>query len=136
MIPRAHNRLDRRLGLHQHVGHIITITVLHSADEKGWCRDFAEWPHPLAPERTIVLMFQIEQRPRRRIEARPQHFFIERIIRRAHPALRHIHVQFKFVNMCHAVDIVNVVVKQLRGSVRRENRLQGSADAASPSALR
>ena len=37
----------------------------------------------IAPERAIVLMSQIQQRPRRRVEPRSQDLFVERIIRRA-----------------------------------------------------
>ena len=118
MIPRPDNRLDRSLRLHQHVGDVVAIAVLQAADQESRSRDLAQRPHALAPERTIVLMLQVEQRPRRGIEARPQDFFVERVIRRAHPALGHVHVQFEFVDVRHPVDVVNIVVKQFRGRMR------------------
>src|ERR1700691_203298 len=69
-------------------------------------------------------MPQVKQRPRWRLESWTQHFFVERIVRRAGPSLRHIHVQFEFVDMRNAVHVVHIIVKQLRRRICRENCLQ------------
>src|ERR1700722_20986129 len=121
MIPRAYDNLGRNLRLHEHVGNVVTVAILQTANQKTWNRDLAQGMHAVTPEWTVVLMLQIKQRPRRRIEARPQYSFIERIIRCPDPTLCQVHVQFELINVRHAVNKVNVIVKQLARSMDRNN---------------
>src|ERR1700733_13775216 len=113
MIPRSDNCLYRPARLRQHVRYIVAITVEQSPNQKTGNRDFFERTYSLPPERTIMLMFQIEQRPRRRIKSGSQDFFVEGIVRRTCPSLRHVHVELEFVDVRNAIHIVHIVVKTL-----------------------
>src|ERR1700722_5075524 len=60
VIPRTDDRFDWRFGFHEHIGNVIAVTVLHAADQKTGNRNFAERPHPVPPERSVVLMLEVE----------------------------------------------------------------------------
>src|ERR1700722_15099509 len=69
-IPRNDDRFVCGFWFHEHIGNVIAVTVLHAADQKTGNRNFAERPHPVPPERSVVLMLEVEYRPRRRVIAR------------------------------------------------------------------
>ena len=54
----------------------------------------------------------------------PKNFFVEGVVGRAHPTLGHVHVQFEFVDVRHAIDVMNVIVEKLSSGIDRKNRLQ------------
>ena len=85
MIPWPNDRFDWRFRLHQHVGHVVAIAVLQPSDQKTRDRDFTERTDAVAPERPIMLVLEIEQRPRRCVEARPEYLFIEKRNRERRP---------------------------------------------------
>ena len=70
VVPRSDNRLQRGLRLLQHVGDAVAIAVEQAADNKTGNLDLAVRAHRASPERTVMLMFEIEQRPGRSVEAR------------------------------------------------------------------
>ena len=70
VVPRSDNRLQRGLRLLQHVGDAVAIAVEQAADNKAGDLDLAVRAHRASPERTVMLMFEIEQRPGRSVEAR------------------------------------------------------------------
>ena len=62
VIPRAENCFHRRFGrLAQHVGDTVAISIDEAADQKAGHRDFAVRAHRTSPERSVVLMLEIEQ---------------------------------------------------------------------------
>ena len=81
MVPRPDDGLHRRLRLHQHVRNVVTISVEQAANQKTRNFDLPQRKHRTPPERPIMLMLQINQRPRRRIKLRAQNFFVERVVR-------------------------------------------------------
>src|SRR5579863_7626419 len=60
VIPWADDRFDRRFGLHEHVGNVVAVAVLHAADQKARNRNLTQGPNAVAPEWSIVLMLQIK----------------------------------------------------------------------------
>src|SRR5579863_10355129 len=68
VIPWADKGLDWRLRLREHVRNIVAVSVLQSADQERWNRNLAQRTNPVPPERPIMLVFEIEQRPGRRIK--------------------------------------------------------------------
>src|SRR3954462_12496121 len=56
MIPWSNYCFHRPLRSHQHVHHIVAISVLHSSYKKTGNGDLAERAHTVTPERAIVLM--------------------------------------------------------------------------------
>ena len=111
MVPRTDDRFDRSLRFHQHIRHVIAVAILESADQKTRNRDLAQRSYAIPPERPVMLMLQIQQRPGRGIEARTERLFVQRIIRSSHPAFRHIHVQFEFIYVRHPIYVMDVIVK-------------------------
>src|ERR1700740_1946809 len=64
MVPWPHDGFDRSLRLHQRVRNVVAIPVLQPPNQKTGNRDLAERLHALPPKWPIMLMLQIEQRPR------------------------------------------------------------------------
>jgi hypothetical protein len=108
----------------QHVGDAVTIAVEQAADNKAWDLDLAVRAHRASPERAVMLVFEIKQRPGRSVEARAQDLFVECVIGCAGHAGRHVHVQFELIDVRHAVHVVHIVVKEFRCRVHRDDGLE------------
>ena len=124
VVPRSDNRLQRGLRLLQHVGDAVAIAVEQAADNKARNLDLAVGAHRASPERAVMLVFEIKQRPGRSVEARAQNFFVERVIGSAGHAGRHVHVQLELIDVRHAVHVVHIVVKEFGGSGHRNDGLK------------
>ena len=72
VIPGSDDRANRSFDVLQHLGDAIAISIKQAADQKAWNPDIVLWTHGRAPERTIVLVLEIEQRPRRGFESWPE----------------------------------------------------------------
>src|SRR5277367_5859209 len=57
MVPWADDGFHRPVRLHQHVGDVVPIAVLHAANEERWNLDFTQRANAVTPERAVMLMF-------------------------------------------------------------------------------
>src|SRR5215469_7079102 len=76
MVPWPDNRLQRSLRLFEHVGNAIAIAILQAADEEAGNLNFTQRPNRTAPEWAVVLVLEIEERPRRRVETWTQYILV------------------------------------------------------------
>ena len=125
MVPRANLCNDRCLGGSAHVHDEITVTVEQSADQIG--RDLQrllECCRFLAPKITILLLAQPSEQPGFLVEAVLEIRVINTVVR----ALRHGVIGINLVririDVQGTINVVNVVVKQVRRAMRGNDRFQ------------
>ena len=66
-------------------------------------------------------MLEIEQGPGRGVEARAEHFFVERVVGGSGHRGSEVHVELELVEVHHAVDVMDVVVEELLGGIDRQD---------------
>ena len=77
-----------------------------------------------APERAVALLAEIEERPRRGVEARGEGFLVRgKIGRRREPELE-IHGGLEFVHVHEAIDVMDVVVEKFLGGADGDDGFQ------------
>src|SRR5262249_293620 len=124
VVPRADDCPHGSFHVLQHLRYAVAIAVEQAADQETWDLDFVLRTHWAAPESSVMLMFEVEQRPGRRFEAWAEDFFVKAVIGCACHPFGHMHVEFEFVDVHDAVHVMHVIVEQLVSGVYSDDRFQ------------
>ena len=61
VIPRSYDCFQRRFGLFEHIGDAVSITIEQAADDEAGNFDLAVQTHRAAPERSVMLVLEVEK---------------------------------------------------------------------------